>query len=395
MSERLVGMPRAWGRNPTATSRFRQRTKACWVFTILTALFAVLGVLDILTMVVGPDGPYALVGIVAWLAWLVLAAALFGLVDVYRAVPWSINLAMLAWGAFPATLIAGWLEAAALPIFGPSYTVAVTAGLVEEAVKLLGIILLAASMPALFRRPMGALICAMMAGLGFGFHENVVHAYAPFAELGAHVGAAEKIGTSLQTVLIRGFSSGAWAYLAFAGVASLGVVYFLSRTDLTPGRRLGVPTLLFLVAALLHFGTDMPLAENTIGVLASNTLQIALLSWLIVHAVRAERNWLPVAAAAAGPVVRPDEVGMLRTRRTRHQARTAISDRAARARTKTRQWAQIGYLRAIDEAAPGTQSERLASYVALLRNPVRSGRIPGQRRHSPSDERRPSAEPFG
>ena len=405
MDERLAGMPRIWGRVPTATTRLRQRTRAFWILAALLAAGAVGFLVAMTRIALGVDQPGAvLVSVLSWAIWTLVLFWLVCLVDVYRHVPFSIRAALALWGAGVATVASMVLEGLVAPTVGPVLD-ALSTGVIEEGTKLLGVVLVAAVVPVLFRRPMGGLICGMMVGLGFCFLENIEYAIAATA---SGAGADQPYATVASAVLIRGLVLGAALHVVLTGLTGLGVGYFVAHRGASSRRRWTGALVCVLGAMLFHFLWDW--FAGIQGVFAGlvmnalNLLHFVLVALMIGYAVRAERRWLTNAAAGTEPVIESDEGRSLRKRRTRRQARRragrqargSVPDASTMQLMKTRQWAQIGYIDALADSAPTVETDRLAGYVRRLRQPRSSGDharsvdLPSPREPAASDQQQPT-----
>jgi RsiW-degrading membrane proteinase PrsW (M82 family) len=172
-----------------------------------------------------------------WLCWLVLGYWLVSLACRGAMVPTGVRVAAVLWGAV--CLMYSGRATAGLERVLPVMAAPVS----EEIFKLLGVVLMALVMPAIFRRPMGALFCGMLAGLGFTFIEN-------WFMTNAFVAQGEE--SLVAAVLTRGLFFGPWGHLLFTGIAALSIWYVVSHPGTSWWRRM-LPAAGFVLLAIgLH-----------------------------------------------------------------------------------------------------------------------------------------------
>ncbi|GAA2007213.1 hypothetical protein GCM10009799_38470 [Nocardiopsis rhodophaea] len=362
------GVVHFWGRRPTSASKlFQPRRAVWWVLTAAFVIAAVLQVMTFSTMFTQPIGAFAVLATVVWAVWTLIGAWLVGLADVYSRVPTSVRFAALAWGAFCAILLSGPLvgviDALAQPLIG-DYSAAVSAPLMEEAAKYLGVALIAGVVPVLFHRPITGLLCGMLSGLGFSFWENLGYTNANLAEIQPQADTATSITTVFTMLGERGVLGAPWGHLAFTGLTCMGIVYFVARTDVTRARRLLVAAGFLVAGMALHGLNNLdPALPDPYSVIIFPVVIIAelgVLVGLIIYAIRAERRWLRdlTEAGVASSVISPQEGRDLVSRRKRRRARKA-QEPSARETIVPRQRAQIAYVDALADSAPAAEVDAL------------------------------------
>jgi protease PrsW len=283
------------------------------------------------------------------LSWLLLvlylfpAAFLIAYLDIARKQPLSMLAGALLWGAVTATAVAargnvGWgLVVARLggPDFAAEWSAAVTAPVVEETAKVVGVVLLAMIAADEFHDPLDGFVYGALVGLGFAVVEDVLYFVAIFG------------GTPSDVVRgfgVRVLSSGLYGHALWTGISGLGVGYFISmRRQWTTGRRLRVAGSLLLVAMAGHFLWDSPLL-NLAGskgnawlmlVVESAVKGLPFLAFgaiLVVLARRREQRQLlgVLSREAIHSTIRPEEIPTLRSAAARRRARRAVRARAGR-----------------------------------------------------------------
>jgi protease PrsW len=331
------------GRPFSRPALIRPREVAFWLYVGLVAAGAWLTIVqqDVL-LHISPSG-FGL----SWLLlvlYLVPAAALISYLDIVRKQPLSMLAGALLWGAVAATAVAargnvGWgLVVARLggPDFAAQWSAAVTAPLVEETAKVVGVVLLAMIAADEFRDPLDGFVYGALVGLAFAVVEDVLYFVAIFG------------GTPSDVVHgfgVRVLSSGLYGHALWTGMSGLGVGYFISmRRQWTTGRRLIVAGSLLLVAMAGHFLWDSPLLNFSAGsqgnawliLVAESTLKglpfLAFGVILVVLARRRERRQLVAVLSreAIHSTIRPEEVPTLRSAAARRRARRTVRSRAGR-----------------------------------------------------------------
>ena len=266
--------------------------------------------------------------------------------DLYEREPASLLLGALLWGAVAATSLAGlandgWgLVVARVggPEFAARWSAALTAPIVEETLKGLGVVMIYLIARDEVDDVMDGFVYGAVCGLGFAVVEDVFYFIAVFGGRPRDV---------LQGFFLRVVASGLYSHVLYTGLVGMGVGYFVTRRERVPlAKRLGVAAGLSGVAALAHFVWDSPLldlfpAQPWHGIdwllvpLATGVKGVPLLGFVVVAVVlarRLERRWLAGALAPEvdGAAVWPEELEVLKDARRRRVARRQMERRAGR-----------------------------------------------------------------
>lgn len=346
MAAEIQARPR--GRLPRWACRaslFQPREPAFWLYLLLlvgTGLLALGQQRSLREM--SPSG---------WvLSWALLAlylvpmVALVYLLDAYEREPPSLVVGALAWGAVAATSLAGlanhdWGAVVARlggPDLAAQWTAALTAPLVEETLKAVGVVLIYLIARSELNGLMDGFVYGAMVGLGFAVVENVFYFVGQFGGQPAGV---------LGGFFIRVLASGLYGHVLYSGLTGMGIAWFVTRTDQPRGRRLVIAAAFCLAAVLAHFLWNSPLlnlfptgALSPIELLVAIPLAAAvkgipflvLVVLLVVLARRQERRWLEAAAAGevGGPALAAEELEVLERPARRWRARRAMRRRAGR-----------------------------------------------------------------
>lgn len=331
---------------------FRPREHAFWLYVALIAVGTWSTVVQQnLLEHISPAG-FAL----SWLLlvlYVIPAVVLISYLDVTRMQPRSLLAGALLWGAVVATSVAalgnqGWgLVVARLggPEFAAMWSPALTAPVVEEGAKVLGVILLAMIAADEFRDPLDGFLYGALVGLGFAVVEDVLYFVAIYGGTPSEV---------LNGFLVRVLESGIYGHVLWTGISGLGVAYLVSmRARRTRARRFAVAGSLLLVAMAGHFLWDSPLLDLFPRAAASPWLLVAagaavkglpflaFAATLVVLARRRERRALQAALSNEtlhGSIL-PEEIPTLWNRSARRRAR-----RQVRVRTGRRAASAIGRL---------------------------------------------------
>lgn len=286
--------------------------------------------------------------IVALLVVMLVGAWLIPLLDRANPRPWPLRLAAVGWGA----LIGGMsvlgngsltsLDYKLSPSFAARWNPGVAVPPSEEAVKLLGVVVVLLMFRRHFHRPMDGLICGML--VGFGYEAGEAMLYTGLA------GAKQGLGTGITVGLFRIVATVA-GHTAFTGVAGLGVGYFATRRDRPLWIRLTVAVLLFLAACGLHFLTNSgPPFVLLAFVMAP--IALALAYW---WARRDDYAWFRAVVAsdpASADVITAAELETHRSARTRRAARRGSANaRQVRDMQRHQRWWAAARARGDTDAA--------------------------------------------
>ncbi len=337
----VVRTPRlGWGRQ---TSLFQWRQPAFWVYAaivVVTALYTVSQ--QQLFQKLSPSG-WALSWALLLLYGLPLFLAIY-LLDLYEREPMSLVLGALVWGAVAATVLSGianegWgLVVARIggPVFAAQWTAAVTAPVVEETLKVAGVVLIYLIARDEMDDMMDGFVYGAMVGLGFALVEDVFYFIAIFGGTPGGV---------LAGFYVRVVSSGLYGHVLYTGLSGMGVAYFVSRRgEVSFGRRLAVAIGLFASAVAAHFLWNSPLLNffpgsvNGVGdwlriPFAAAVKGAPLLLFVVVMvrlARRRERKWLEAALSSEvdSPALSQAELRVLLDPSARRRSRREMRARA-------------------------------------------------------------------
>ena len=340
-AQRRGGLPR-WA---CQTSLFQLREPAFWVYVLLvvgTGLQAVGQQVSLRAM--SPSG-WAL----SWLLLLLYLVPVFVVVyllDAYEREPLSLVFGALVWGAVAATSLAGLANrdwgAVVARLLGPDvaarWAAALTAPLVEETLKAVGVVLLYLIARSEINGVVDGFVYGAMVGLGFAVVENVFYFVGQFGGQPAGV---------LGGFFVRVLASGLYGHVLYTGLTGMGIAWFVTRTDQRLARRLLVAGGLCLTAVLAHFLWNSPLLnllptgevtplEQLVAIPLAAAIKgipfLVLVVLLVGLARRQERRWLEAAAAGelGGPALTAEDLYVLEQPRRRWRARRAMRRRAGR-----------------------------------------------------------------
>lgn len=266
---------------------------------------------------------------------LVLGALLVRLIrwlDVYRGIPTPLLVGAFVWGAVVAigwavvtndnvlALVTKLLGGAAGTRWGP----AISAPVVEEALKVIGVAAVILIGREFVRRPTHGMFIGAFCGLGFQLVENVLYV----VQNASTPAASSDLAATVPVALTRSLAAfdSHWLMTAITG---LGLGYVLTRHDRSWGRRLLVVVVLFGVAWWMHFFTDSPLVQGQLpGALANvggigKSIPNLILGFIVYRiAMRAEwRHYAATIDAEPADVITSTEIESMRTRRSRRNAR--------------------------------------------------------------------------
>ncbi len=324
-------------------SLLQPREPAFWVFVALVAY----GVVRIGGAIVQLSS----ISRSGWaLSWLLLAlyalpvAILIVRLDLYEREPLSLAVGALVWGAFAATALSldagGWnqvLQLVTTPAFAARWAPTITAPIVEETLKGLGVVLLYLIARDEVADMMDGFVYGALIGLGFAVIEDVAYFMAAFGGTPAGV---------LHGFYVRVLSSGLYGHVLFTALTGMGVGAFVSLRGEAPlGRRLAIALGLFALAILGHGLWNSPTIDLSptsrtgagwllflLGV-AVRALPLVLLVVLTVRlAHRRERRWLDAVLSpeVGGEALLQDELAILRSPRRRRRAVADMRKRAGR-----------------------------------------------------------------
>ena len=243
---------------------------------------------------------------------------------------------------------------------------AVAAPLVEEPLKLLGVLALALIPGARVRSAADGLFYGAVVGLGFQVSESFLYT-ATFAAAG---GGTDTVWAMFT---LRGLIGGLWSHATFTAIAGAGLGYFFNAGTSTL-RRTGALLGGLGLAMALHGFFDTPLFSGT-AVLSSVVKGLPVLALFLVvlrWAHFRERRTFAGLARHVVPddLVSPGDFTTLATRRARRRARHWARRRGGRATARALgrlQGAQLSLLTAAHEDGWGSpRTVELSRDVRIL-----------------------------
>jgi RsiW-degrading membrane proteinase PrsW (M82 family) len=324
-------------------SLYQPREPAFWVFALLVVYGAAqIGGTLIQLSATSRSG---------WaLSWLLLALYVLPVtilvvrLDLWERESLSLAAGALLWGSLAATALSldagGWSQvlgqvtnAAFVARWGP----AITAPLVEESLKGLGVVLLYLIARDEVADPMDGFVYGALIGLGFAVIEDVAYFMAAFGGTPAGV---------LHGFSVRVLSSGLYGHVLFTALTGMGIGAFVAlRGEETFGRRLAMALGAFGLAILGHALWNSPMLDLSsaastgwgwllflfeVAVKALPLVVLVLLTVGLAH--RRERRWLDAAGSteAGREALSRGELATLQDPRRRRRAVGDMRTRAGR-----------------------------------------------------------------
>jgi RsiW-degrading membrane proteinase PrsW (M82 family) len=319
-----------WG---VQTGLFQLRQPAFWLLVValvMGTLFSLLLLLFALSR--SPAG--LLLSIALMLFYIVPVALVVRWLDGYEREPRSLMIGAFLWGLLVAPLFSSlgndfWGVVIAKlggAEFASRWSSAITAPIVEETYKYLGIVVLFLIARAEFDDLIDGFVYGALVGLGFAVAEDILYFMFVF-------------GGSVQQVIdgfyLRVILSGLYGHVTFTGIAGIGLAYFVShRFDRPLLNRLAVAAGLLLLAMTAHFvwnspwlWRELPLELATMFKGLPFLIGLIVLLWL---ARKRENDAL--SEVLAGEIGRPGllagEMEVLRNARARRAAARRVRQSA-------------------------------------------------------------------
>ncbi|MEV6277076.1 PrsW family intramembrane metalloprotease [Nocardia sp. NPDC051832] len=234
------------------------------------------------------------------------------------------------WGALAGPGIAMWANDHNLEViknlagdaFAINWQAAISAPIVEEAIKGLGVFTVAWLWRTLLWRPIHGLLLGGFTGLGFQVVENATY------EANAGLQSAQPAATDAILVGALRFVTGITSHWMLTALAGIGIVQAVARSEWPMAKRVRVFVMFYLLGVLFHFLWDSPQPQDGLAiVILILRMAAALLIFALIYSsvVRGERRWFrsTIATAVERGIAPAEEPAMLITRRTRRMARTA------------------------------------------------------------------------
>lgn len=334
------------------------------VFWVGLGLF-IFGLIQLVPFLVRNLSVFPAAGVLSAILWVsygaVLMVILYRLELFERRSPVTI-LGAFAWGGVVVAGI-GFIAAPAMhdlfaKILGPDlqdWVAAFSAPLVEEPLKMLGVVALAFIPGARINSALDGLFFGLVVGLGFEVTESFMY---------TTQGSAAEGGDFTMVVLtfiLRGIVGGLWNHPTFTAITGAGVGYFFSGRG-TTARRWTVMLGALVAAMVLHGFFDSPLFEFGNPFLTSiikGVPAFVMLVVLIRMARRRERDLFAgvVHDSLPADLISEDEMETLLHKHDRKKARKRLrkqSGLAAAHALKRLQRAQIELVVAIEDNGSGS-----------------------------------------
>ncbi|MGX1771736.1 PrsW family intramembrane metalloprotease [Nocardia brasiliensis] len=309
---------------------WRPRSALFWSYWLI-AVFGLAGLIVQLAPVVALNWRDVLVGLPFTLATLVVFGWLVLHLDRLRArrrIRMPLLLGFL-WGALAGPGIAMFandhnmrvIQNLAGDAFAIDWQAPISAAIVEEAVKGVGVFAVACLARPLLYRPMHGLLLGGCTGLGFQVVENLTYE----ANAGL-LSAQHDPGYAVLVGIVR-LLTGVTSHWMLTALAGIGIVLAVARTDWPARRRAQAFLLFYLLGAALHFGWDAPSpAHVPVGsILLRTVLYVLIFAAVYAWVVHTERTWFRAVVdwAVTRGIAPAGELSTLVTRRSRRNARTA------------------------------------------------------------------------
>ena len=305
------------------------RTLVFWVFvglTVYSAFHLYPSVVLPITVFPGP-GMFATI---LWLVYgLVLAVIIYKLELFERRSPITI-IGAFVWGAVVATSIAITASPALHDLVSnvlgsdkQDWVAAFAAPLLEEPLKMLGVVALAFIPGARINSTVDGLFFGLLVGLGYEVTEGLLYTSQASLEQGG------SFTMVFLVFVLRGVVGGLWSHPTFTAFSGAGVGYFFS-SKASAAKRWLVMIGSLIVAMILHGFFDSPLFEFNGNNFAASFVKGLPALILLVILVRISRNreravFESVAKGAVpADLVSEDELETLLTKSARRKARKQV-----------------------------------------------------------------------
>ena len=234
--------------------------------------------------------------------------------DLAASTPRTLMGVAFAWGAVvaaPSSIPAGAASSniiakLASPAVAADWGTTVSAALVQENLKVLGVVVIVLVTRRRWNSALDGLIYGALVGLGFQVTESILTAVGSVAL----AGRGDAVNPVLGAFLIHGFLAGPWSHVLYSALAGFGIGYFLTRHDRTTWRRTTVAVASLVAGCCCHILWDAPLFVDVLpgsfGVLATLMLKglpgILLLYFMLrTTRVRLEGGYVRQLAALRDP----------------------------------------------------------------------------------------------
>ena len=278
-------LPR-WG---IQTGLVQPRMPAFWLFVIAIVLGVLYALLfHVAAVLTAPAGWLLSVGLM--LLFVVPVALVLRWLDQYEREPRSMVIGAFLWGLLVVPLFAGlgndvW-GVVITKLYGGEFaydwSAALTAPVIEETYKYLGLVLLFLIARTEIDDLIDGFVYGALIGLGFAVSEDI---YYFIFQFGGDIPAV------LQGFFVRVIASGLYGHVLFTGISGVGLAYFVTRKDEQSfARRLFVAAALLLTAMAAHFVWNSPFLA-TLPILLYGTVKgLPFFIFLIALVILARRR---------------------------------------------------------------------------------------------------------
>ena len=190
-------------------------------------------------------------------------------IDYLEREPFVLQVSAVAWGGLVATSAAisasGAMQNVLAKVISPQYAAewgpAVVGAIVEEILKVLGVVTIALIARGHINSVVDGLVYGALVGLGIQVVEDIL-----FAMNAVAVQAGDdRLGPVVVTFFLRGFLGGLWSHTLFTGMAGAGVAYALIQRNRPLVVRAAVLAVLMGAAWGFHFLWNSPLLADGFG----------------------------------------------------------------------------------------------------------------------------------
>lgn len=201
--------------------------------------------------------------------------------------------------------------------FASTWGPPLTAPIVEETSKYIGLIILFLLARNHVRSAYDGLLLGAFVGLGFQVFED----YSYIVNGAADAFGVDQVKTTLMIFVMRAVT-GIWSHALYTAIAGAGLGYFIAAKDRSTGRRVAVALGFLLLAMVAHGSLDAVTAVGPISILftiLAGTVGIVL-AWKMAD--RRQRRWVGVLLedeVAAGTIT-ADELNVLQASRKERKA---------------------------------------------------------------------------
>lgn len=287
-------------REASQSKFYRPDRAGFWIFTVTVTVVAAWYLYALTTLTTRAEAPFLIASLFMWALWSAVVFWLITCVDRRMWVPTGTRFAAFAWSAIMIQL-----SALAVGLSGPTvaeifgrFAIAINAPIIEEAVKLAGVGLIATIAPRLVLRPIGAVLCGLLSGLGFAFAENWRFSIGLLQEVLGDADAMTKLSELAAWVLQRGLIDAPWGHMTYSALASVGIYCVVAHADHGVAKRMALAVGCFIGAVALHGlsnasvgldGSAQWTAYATISVIELATLA-SLIRWAMQSVTEQERR---------------------------------------------------------------------------------------------------------